>query len=211
MIRGGRTLRTMSMFVQIIEGKVPDAGALRAAGEAWDADVRPVAKGFLGVTGGVAADGSAITVVRFADRAAAEANNELAEQQAWFAAHAGVYDGAPTFTESDDVDELLGGGSDDAGFVQVMQGTCADRQGASAFQAATADRLRAARPDLLGGITVWHDGDRFTDVNWFTSEADARTGEAKMGETMADDLAEFTRLFQVDRWIDLAPPDLFLG
>lgn len=199
------------MFVQVIEGKVPDPAAMRAAGEAWDEEVRPVADGFLGVTGGVAADGTAITVVRFADRAAAEANNERPEQQAWFAAHVGVYDGEPTYAESDDVDEVFGGGSDEAGFVQVMQGSCSDRAGASAFQAATADRLREARPDLLGGITVWHDGGRFTDVNWFTSEAEARAGEARMGETMAEDFGEFNRLFQVDRWIDLTPPNLFLG
>jgi hypothetical protein len=198
------------MFVQVIEGKVPDADAMRAAGEAWNRDVRPVAEGFLGVTGGVAADGTAVTVVRFADQAAAAANDARAEQQAWFAAHVGVYDGPPSFIESAEVDELFGGGSDDAGFVQVMQGTCTDRQGALAFDAATEARLRAARPDLLGGVRIWHEGDRFTEVNYFTSEAEARANEARMGETMADDFAEFNRLFQTDRWIDLTPPNLFI-
>ena len=199
------------MFVQIIEGKAENADALRAAGEAWDRDVRPVAEGFLGSTGGVAADGTAILVARFADRAAAEANNERPEQQAWFEAHKGMFDGEPTYTDSEDVDEVLGGGSDDAQFVQIMQGTCTDRDGARAFQQETVDRLQAARPDILGGMTVWHDGGRFTDVNWFTSEAEAREGEAKMGETMADDFDEFNRLFQIDRFIDLTPPNLVLS
>ena len=70
------------MFVQIIEGKASGPDALQAAGEAWEAQVRPVAEGFLGSTGGVAADGTAILVARFADRAAAEANNARPEQTA---------------------------------------------------------------------------------------------------------------------------------
>ena len=157
------------MFVQVIEGKATDAQAIKAAGDDWEQQVRPVAEGFLGTTGGVAADGTAILVARFTDRAAAEANNERPEQQAWFEAHQGMFDGEPTYLESEDVEELFGGGSNDAGFVQVMQGTCTDRAAAKEFQARTEPALRAARPDLLGGMTVWHDGGRFTDVNWFTS------------------------------------------
>jgi hypothetical protein len=200
------------MFVQVIEGRAANADAMRAAGEAWDRDVRPGAEGFLGTTGGVAADGTGILVARFADSAAAAANQDRPEQQAWYEAHGvAMFDDEPTFANSDEVDELFGGGSDDAQFVQVMQGTCTDRAAASAFDAATEDRLRAARPDLLGGIRVWHDTRRFTEVNYFTSADEAHANEAKMGETMADDLAEFTRLFQVDRWIDLVPPNLVLA
>jgi hypothetical protein len=199
------------MFVQIIEGRASNADAMRAAGEAWDRDVRPGSEGFLGTTGGVTDDGTAILVARFVDSAAAAANQARPEQQAWFEAHGtAMFDGGePSYTNSDDVEELFGGGSDEAGFVQIMQGTCSDRDGAKAFQASTADRLRDARPDLLGGLTIWHDdGRHFTDVNWFSSEDEARAGEARMGETMADDFAEFNRLFEVDRFIDLRPPNL---
>ena len=199
------------MFVQVIEGKADDADAMRAAGEAWDRDVRPLAEGFLGTTGGVAADRSGILVARFADSAAAAANNARPEQQAWYEAHARtIFDDEPTFANSDEVDEVFGGGSDDAQFVQVMQGTCTDRAAASAFDQATEDRLRQARPDLLGGLRIWHDARRFTEVNYFTSEGEARANEAKMGETMADDFAEFNRIFQIDRFIDLTPPNLIL-
>ncbi|HEY5889059.1 MAG TPA: hypothetical protein VIT24_15075, partial [Acidimicrobiales bacterium] len=141
------------MFAQVIEGKASSPEAMAAAGEAWEAQVRPVAEGFLGSTGGVAADGTAILVARFADRAAAEANNARPEQSAWFEAHGStMFDGPPTFTESEDVDEFLGGGSDYAGFVQVTQGRIADREALAEFEARTTKLLMAARPDLMGGL-----------------------------------------------------------
>ena len=168
-----------------------------------------MAQGFLGSTGGVAADGTAILVARFADRAAAEANNARPEQTAWFEAHgARMFDGEPSFTESDDVDEFLGGGSDDAGFVQVTQGQIADRGAMVDFEARTLDQLQAARPDLIGGVRIWHGGGRFTEVNYFTSEAEARANEAEMGQTMGEEFAAYTDLVQVDRWIDLTDPFL---
>jgi hypothetical protein len=197
------------MFAQIIEGKASSPEAMAAAGEAWEAQVRPVAEGFLGSTGGVAADGTAILVARFADRAAAEANNARPEQSAWFEAHGStMFDGPPTFTESEDVDEFLGGGSDYAGFVQITQGRIADREALADFEARTTKLLMAARPDLMGGLRVWHDDNRYTEVNYFTSENEARANEARMGETMADDFEEYMDLVKVDRWIDLTDPFL---
>lgn len=197
------------MFAQIIEGMASSPEAMAAAGEAWEAEVRPVAAGFLGSTGGVAADGTAILVARFADRAAAEANNVRPEQTAWFEAHgATMFDGPPTFTESEDVDEFLGGGSDYAGFVQVTQGRITDREALAAFEERTTKLLMAARPDLIGGFRVWHDDNRYTEVNYFTSEKEARANEARMGETMADDFEEYMDLVKVDRWIDLTDPVL---
>ncbi len=197
------------MFAQIIEGMAVSPDALAQAGAAWEAQVRPVAEGFLGSTGGVAADGTAILVARFADRAAAEANNARPEQTAWYADHgAAMFEGEPSFTESDDIDEFMGGGSDEAGFVQITQGQIADRAAMADFEARTLDQLQAARPDLLGGLRIWHDGGRFTEVNYFTSEAEARANEATMGDTMGEELAEYMGLVQVDRWIDLPEPFL---
>ena len=197
------------MFAQVIEGKATSPEAMAAAGEAWEAQVRPVAEGFLGSTGGVAADGTAILVARFTDRAAAEANNDRPEQSAWFEAHGStMFDGPPTFTESEDVDEFLRGGSDDAGFVQITQGRIVDREALADFEARTIKLLVGARPDLIGGLRIWHDDDRFTEVNYFTSEGEARANEARMGETMADDFEEYMDLVKVDRWIDLTDPVL---
>jgi hypothetical protein len=197
------------MFAQVIEGKATSSEALAAAGEAWEAQVRPVAEGFLGSTGGVAADGTAILVARFTDRAAAEANNDRPEQSAWFEAHGStMFDGPPTFTESEDVDEFLRGGSNDAEFVQITQGRIVDRQALADFEARTIKLLVGARPDLIGGLRIWHDDNRFTEVNYFTSEGEARANEAQMGQTMADDFEEYMDLVKVDRWIDLTDPVL---
>jgi hypothetical protein len=40
------------------------------------------------------------------------------------------------------------------------------------------EQLRAARPDLLGGVRVWFADGSFVEAAYFTSEEDARTGEA---------------------------------
>jgi len=141
--------------------------------------------------------------------AAAKANNDRPEQSAWFEAHgATMFDGPPTFTESEDVDEFLRGGSNDAGFVQITQGRIVDREALADFEARTVKLLVGARPDLIGGLRIWHDDNRFTEVNYFTSEGEARANEARMGETMADDFEEYMDLVKVDRWIDLTDPVL---
>lgn len=197
------------MFAQIIEGKVTDEAALQAAGDAWDEEVRPGAIGFEGVTGGVAADGTAITVARFSDRASAEANSQRPEQSAWFERHLSqVYDGEPSFRESEDVDLLFDGGSDDAGFVQIMEMTISDRAKLLDFEARFLDSLRQARPDLLGGVRIWHDDQHCTEVNYFSSEAEARANEAAMGDDMPDEMAEYLQLVTPTRFIDLTDPIL---
>ncbi len=51
---------------------------------------------------------------------------------------------------------MFGGGSDDAGFVQVMEGTVKDRGKAEAWETPELlAGLQAARPDLLGAVRVW--------------------------------------------------------
>ena len=164
------------MFVQIIEGTVSDAQALNERGEVWERDLRPGAKGFLGVTAGVTPDGKAITIARFESQAAARANSERPEQGAWWSETAKLYDAEPTFSESDDVTVWMGGGSNDAGFVQVMKSTGADRATLERMDEAFAP-FAASRPDLLGGIRIWTGADTCVDVAYFTSEAEARAGE----------------------------------
>lgn len=39
--------------------------------------------------------------------------------------------------------------------------------------------LRRGRPDILGGFTLWFEEDRFIDVVYFSSEREARQGEAR--------------------------------
>jgi hypothetical protein len=174
------------MFVQVIEGRTSDAAALKEHGEQWQRDVRPAAIGYLGVTSGITDDGRSIAIVRFEDEASARANSELPEQAAWWEGMAKLYDGEPTFTESSDTTEWMGGGSDDAGFVQVMKSTGVDRAQVERMDAAFEPHTDL-RPDLLGGLRIWTGTDSCIDVAYFTNEAAAREGEKA---EMPDELKE---------------------
>ncbi len=67
--------------------------------------------------------------------------------------------------------------------------------------------MQAARPDILGGFRVWHEGGRFTDVSYFTSEAEARAGEkGEMPADIAEAFGTFQETFVVDEWLDLTDP-----
>ena len=196
------------MFVQIIEGRTTDAEGLQRQGESWQTEVRPDAIGFLGVTAGVAADGRAITVVRFDSEEAARANSQLPAQGAWWSEMEKWYEGDVTFTESSDTQELLGGGSDEAGFVQVMKSKGVDRARVEAVDAEF-ERFAAQRSDLLGGLRVWTGPDTTIEVNYFTSEADARAGEQQeLPAEMQELMAEFQDLMQNTEFIDLTNPQI---
>jgi hypothetical protein len=87
----------------------------------------PGAVGLLGVTSAVTADGRAITIARFESHDPARANSDRPDQNAWWAEMSKYYDGEIHFTESSDVQEFLGAGSDEAGFVQIMKSRGVDR------------------------------------------------------------------------------------
>jgi hypothetical protein len=195
------------MFVQIIEGTTSNPDALTAAGDAWQDDVRPKAIGYLGVTAGVGAGGQAFTIVRFQDEASARANSELPEQSAWFEKHlATAYDSPPTFTESSDVEEFMGGGSNDAGFVQVMKSKNVDRAKLEEMDK-TFEKFAGERPDILGGLRAWTGADSCVDVMYFTSEADARKGEqAEMPDELKAAMESFGEM-DVE-FLDLPDPQL---
>jgi len=195
------------MFVQVIEGRTSDPGGIAAHGERWQQELRPGAVGFLGVTAGVTADGRSITIARFEDESSARANADRPEQTAWFEGMAKLYDGEPSFTESTDVTEWLGGGSDDAGFVQVMKFTGVDRSRVEELDTAF-EPFAAQRPDLLGGFRVWTGPDSCLDVAYFTSEADARKGEqAEMPEELQKLMADMQDLGEPE-YFDLTDPQI---
>src|SRR4051794_38537138 len=79
----GNGKRGAGMFIQIIQGKVSDADHLRRQLERWRKEIKPGAKGYLGHTGGVTADGRTIAMVRFESEADAKANSDRPEQGAW--------------------------------------------------------------------------------------------------------------------------------
>ena len=107
------------------------------------------------------------------------ANSERAEQGQWWAETEKCFDGDVRFTDSDDVDSFLAGGSDDAGFVQVMKGHGTDRDQMHALDEQFEAHAASFRPDLLGGFRMWTAPDSYIEVAYFTSEAEARAGESK--------------------------------
>jgi hypothetical protein len=167
----------------------------------------PGAKGFLGSTVGVADDNRFLAFVRFSDAAAARANSERPEQSAWWAEFSKCLEGEPTFRESSDIALLFDGGSDKAGFVQVMEGSVSDRAKAESLETTDMlEELRAARPDLLGSCRAWFDGGTFVDVAYFTSEDDARKGEKS--EEFSGPSEQYQALFGEMKFLDLRDPIL---
>jgi hypothetical protein len=166
------------MFVQVIQGKVKDADLLARQSERWVAEIKPGVKGYLGSTTGVTADGRAITIARFESAKAAAANSDNAQQTSWWNETAKAYDGEPTFIDCTEIDTLFGGGSDDAGFVQVIQGRAKDQAAMRKEITSMETALRTERPDILGITIAWHGtaGD-FTQVVYFRSEAQTRQAE----------------------------------
>lgn len=193
------------MFVQVIKGHTGDPAGIRRQLDRWKAELKPGAVGYLGSTGGVADDGTVVMFARFADAAAANANAERPEQGAWWEETAKYFDAEPAFRESSDTSSLLAGGSNDAGFVQIMEGTVNDRAKAEAFETPEMlEQLTAARPDLIGSLRVWFDGGAFAEAAYFTSEADARKGESSTD--FAGPQEEYMALFGEMTFTDLREP-----
>jgi hypothetical protein len=207
--RGNRRHPEVFMFVQVIEGHTADPDGLRRQGERWMSDLRPGAIGFLGATVGTSEDGRHLTIARFESADAAQANSNRPEQGQWWAETEKFYDGEVTFSDSDEIDLLLGGGSDDAGFVQVMKGK-ADRAQVRRMDEQFEKHAPSFRPDVLGGLRAWTGPDTYIEVAYFTSEADARENEQNEppAELMGD-FADFQELMAGVEFIDLKDPQLF--
>jgi hypothetical protein len=196
--------------VQIIEGRAADTAAMRRLMERWMDELRPGAAGFLGTTAGVAEDGTAIAVARFESADAARANSDRPEQGAWCAEMEKCYDGAVQFTESDDTETFLDGGSNDAGFVQIMKSDDIDRSSVARLDAAFERHAASWRPDLIGGLRVWTGPTAAYDVSYFRSEAEAREGESKPPPPeLAELFAEFEELMANTEFIDLKEPWIY--
>lgn len=198
------------MFVQVFEGRVEDASGLRRQMDRWMSELRPGAAGFLGSTGGVTEDGHGIFFARFESAAAAQTNSERPEQGGWWADTQGCFEGAVTFTDSDDVETFFAGGSDDAGFLQVMKGTKVDRNRLHAMDESFEEHAQSFRPDLIGGFRLWTGPDSYVEVGYFTSEAEAREGEKKdPPPELTAEMETFQEFMANVEFLDLRDPWLF--
>ncbi len=193
------------MFVQVIKGRTSDRDGLRRQLERWRTDLKPGAVGFEGSTVGIADDGTLVAIARFSDATAAQKNSDRPEQGEWWQETEKLLDGPATFRESTDTTTLFGGGSNDAGFVQVMEGTVQDRAKAEAMENPEMEKqLRAARPDLIGGHRVWFDDGSYLEAAYFTSEAEARKNE--QSAEFAGPQEEYMSLFGEMTFTDLREP-----
>jgi hypothetical protein len=195
------------MFMQVIQGRTRDAEGLRRQFDRWGQELAPGARGYLGSTGGVTEEGNVVLIARFENEAAARANSDRAEQGAWWSETEKYFEDAVTFRNCPEVDVTLDGGSDDAGFVQVIQGRAGDRDKLRALEAKWMPQMTEMRPDVLGSVRGW-DGDTFTEAIYFTTEAAARAGEQSMNEAdnAAAEFAEYNSLVSDQTYTDLKDP-----
>ena len=167
------------MFVQVIQGQVSDAAHVRRQLDTWVAEVAPGAVGWVGSTAGVTEDGKLVALARFESEEAAQQNSDRPEQTAWWNEMATLFTDDPAFHNSTSVEVDTPGDPSQAGFVQVMQGRTSDPDRARELMANDPTDWQAFRPDILGTVSVGHDGDAWTMAIYFTSEEAAREGEKK--------------------------------
>lgn len=198
------------MYIQAIVGQVKDANAVRTTLDRWQKELAPGAEGFLGSTGGVTADNTLVAAVRFESAEAAQRNSQRPEQGEWFEEMKKNFTGDVTFYDCPEVDTGLGGGSDSAGFVQVMIGKSNDVPALRKLSEAFVDKMPALRPDLIGFNDAYTADGTFVTVAYFTSEAEAREGEKKqMPPEGAELFQQFESLVSDSRYYDLTDPWLF--
>lgn len=197
------------MFVQVIEGRTTDAAGLRKQIDRWQDELRPGSVGWLGSTAGVTDDGNFIAVARFESEESARRNSDRAEQGEWWA-ETEKYLEDVSFSDYTEAEEWQGGGSDDAGFVQVMRGVLTNPARARELNEQMGDPAEMGRPDIIGGVHMEQSDGSFTDVIYFTSESEARKGEAQeMPEEAKAGFEEWMSIMKDVRYIDLREPWLF--
>lgn len=197
------------MFIQVITATTSDRDGLQRQFERWERELRPGATGFLGSTGGITDDGHFFAAARFESEEAARRNSAREEQSAWWAETEKFLENV-AFQDSTEVTTIGGGGSNDAGFVQVMRGRITDKQKVPELMARFAElqpAMAERRPDIIGDVTVIHSDDTYSDILYFTSEAAAREGEKQeMPAEMQAMFEDYMAAMPIDEYIDLKDP-----
>jgi hypothetical protein len=197
------------MFIQIMQGQATNPDGIRTQLDRWKAELAPVADGWLGSTAGITDDGYFIAVVRFASEELARRNSDRPEQDAWWnqlAQHLAEV----AFHDSTRVHTYKQGGSDQAGFVQIIQGHSPDLERLAALGRAQESQMAEQAPHILGMTAAEH-ADRpgdFTQTVYFTSEEEARRHERQQPAESDPNFAEFSSLMSDLRYFDLRKPRL---
>jgi hypothetical protein len=195
------------MFVQFIEGSVSDPDAFLTQLERWRDDVAdPI--GWLGTTAGVTEDGTAFVAARFDSAESARANSDRPEQSEWWESTKRLFEGGAAFADHEDAEVFRSGGSDEAGFVQVLRGAVTDP--AAARELFVQGLPDDGRPDVLGGSVALAPDGTYTMVVYFTSEAEAREGEGEEAAVGSEYDERMTALHrEPPRFLDLTAPWLW--
>lgn len=195
------------MFIQVIQGVVTDPEAVHARFSLWDEQLGPTADGWLGATEGVTDDGEFVAVVRFRDEAAARRNSSRDEQGQWWSETEALFSGEVVFHDYPNVTTMRDGGSDDAGFVQIIQGTYTGDKDPDEM-AMDEPRLTELRPEMLGATLGWDDTGHFTQTVYFTSLEAARDGERAMAADpgLSAEMSEWLVDVEGLRYLDLEDP-----
>lgn len=165
------------MFIQVIQGKVSDEARLRSCMDRWMQDLQPGAVGYLGTTAGMSDDGTFVALARFESAEAARRNSERPEQGAWWADTERCFEGEVTFMDCPNASQWLQGGSDQAGFVQIMEGHTSDGNRMRQLITEAGERIHDLRPEIIGGTFATYGDDGYVEAVYFTSEAEARDHE----------------------------------
>ena len=90
-----------------------------------------------------------------------------------------MFDGPVEFHDCDRVVLMLDGGSDDAGFVQVVRGRIDDPDALESGMREMESMLHEARPEIIGATFAIEPDGTFTETVAFTDEASAREAERR--------------------------------
>lgn len=197
------------MFIQIIQGKCTKQDEMHAQFDTWLRDLALSAPGWLGGTFGFTDDDMFVGVIRFEDKEKAMTNSDRPEQGQWWSETERLFDGPVEFHNADKVLLMLEGGSDDAGFVQVIQGKLEDPKLLEAEMDEMTNMLHQERPEILGSTFAIEEDGSFTEAVFFTDEAMARQGEAKAmpnREEVRHLMEDWRRITHDVRYLDLHHP-----
>lgn len=195
------------MFIQVIQGRCNDPDRLRQLTDEWRDTMGPAAEGWLGGTYGVTDDGEAVAVVRFDSREAASRNSARPEQGEWWQRMQACFDGEVSVHDCDNAMLFLGGGSDDAGFVQVIQGRVDEPERLRHVMEQPMDALHEVRPEIIGGTLAIEPDGWFVQTVSFRTEEEARSGEQKeMPSEVGEEFAETMAHVHDQRYLDLHRP-----
>jgi hypothetical protein len=185
------------MFIQVIQGPVAEPEQAHAALDRWASDLAPDSHGWLGTTAGVTDDGTLVAVARFTSKEEARRNSERPEQDAWWRETSRLFTGEVSVHDCGEVDEFHGGGSDTAGFVQVIEGHVEDPGRLRELFHEGEEELAAYRPDLIGSTAAMSEDGTYIETAYFTSEDEARRGERKAPPPELEGaLKEYMRVFE---------------